>query len=97
MVKDDPSKYKSWKGLLPLNAEQYFSVNSSSKANCKAGSYSPTGLDPCFLCQKGDYQPLEGQSSCFKCSANTTTPGEGSNSSLHCGGNSLYNNCNMFD
>ncbi|XP_015761109.1 PREDICTED: sushi, von Willebrand factor type A, EGF and pentraxin domain-containing protein 1-like isoform X1 [Acropora digitifera] len=54
-------------------------------ASCKAGSYSPTGLEPCFLCQKGDYQPLEGQSSCFKCSANTTTPGEGSNSSLHCG------------
>ncbi|XP_067016111.1 uncharacterized protein [Acropora muricata] len=54
-------------------------------ATCKAGSYSPTGLVPCFPCQKGDYQPLEGQSSCLKCRTNTTTPGEGSNSSVECG------------
>ena len=52
---------------------------------------------PCFSCQKGDYQPLEGQSSCLKCRANTTTPGEGSNSSVECGGKSLNNNCAILD
>ena len=65
-------------------------------AVCKPGSYSPTGLEPCFLCQKGDYQPLEGQRSCLTCSANTTTPGEGFNSSLHCGGNIITDNYTML-
>ncbi|XP_068689881.1 uncharacterized protein [Montipora foliosa] len=75
-------------GLCPprTSTEETRTYNRSGCiASCKAGSYSPTGLEPCFLCQKGEYQPLEGQSSCFKCSANTTTPGEGSNSSVQCG------------
>ena len=78
--------------IIPINTEHYFFFNSSSTAYCKAGSYSPTGLEPCFPCQKGDYQPLEGQSSCFKCSANTTTSREGSNSSGQCESKSLNNN-----
>ena len=78
--------------IISINAEHYFFFNSSSTANCKAGSYSPTGLEPCFPCQKGDYQPLEGQSSCFKCNANTTTSRDGSNSSGQCESKSLNNN-----
>ncbi|XP_067018332.1 uncharacterized protein [Acropora muricata] len=54
-------------------------------AFCKPGSYSPTGMEPCFLCDKGYYQTEEGKQSCLPCSPNTTTPGEGSNNSVQCG------------
>ena len=59
-------------------------------ATCKAGSYSPTGLEPCFFCEKGLYQPSEGQRLCSKCGANTTTPDEGANSSAQCGGTIFF-------
>lgn len=55
-------------------------------AICKAGTYSPTGLEPCLPCEKGSYQELEGQRLCLKCSPDTTTPEEGSNSSMQCKG-----------
>jgi len=53
-------------------------------ALCKPGSYSPTGMEPCFLCGKGYYQQMEGQRLCNKCGENTTTSEAGSNSSVHC-------------
>ena len=56
------------------------------EALCKPGSYSPTGMEPCFLCTKGYYQTMEGQRSCLECSPTLTTPGEGSNSSMQCAG-----------
>ena len=55
-------------------------------ALCKAGSYSPTGMEPCFPCEKGYYQEFEGQSQCTKCNANKTTSGRGSNSTIQCKG-----------
>ncbi|CAH3141747.1 unnamed protein product [Porites lobata] len=57
---------------------------SNCTALCKAGSYSPTGLEPCIQCEKGFYQETEGQRLCIKCGVNTTTPEEGSNSSMQC-------------
>jgi len=60
--------------------------SSSCLALCKPGSYSPTGMEPCFLCTKGYYQTVEGQRSCLECSPTLTTPGEGSNSSMQCAG-----------
>lgn len=54
-------------------------------AVCKAGSYSPTGLEPCFPCEKGFYQEMEGQRLCLNCSVDTTTAEEGSTSSKQCG------------
>ena len=83
---------ETWKGLETVSILSLPFFNSSSTATCKAGSFSPTGLMPCFPCQKGAYQSLEGQRSCLKCRANTTTPGEGSNSSVECGGKNLLNN-----
>ena len=56
------------------------------EALCQPGSYSPTGMEPCFLCDKGYYQTKEGQSSCLECSPNKTTFAEGSNSSTQCKG-----------
>ena len=56
------------------------------EALCQPGSYSPTGMEPCFLCDKGYYQTKEGQNSCLECSPNKTTSTEGSNSSVQCGG-----------
>ena len=61
------------------------------KALCKAGTYSPTGLEPCYLCEKGSYQEMEGQRQCLQCGVNTTTPDEGSNSSAQCAGNENVN------
>lgn len=61
-------------------------VSSFNIATCKAGAYSPTGLEPCFPCDKGYYQQLEGQKNCIQCGENTTTSDEGSNSSMQCGG-----------
>lgn len=55
-------------------------------AICKAGTYSPTGLEPCLPCEKGFYQELEGQRLCLKCGPDTTTPEEGTNSSKQCEG-----------
>jgi len=43
-------------------------------------------MEPCFLCEKGYYQAIEGQKSCLQCSLTETTSGEGSNSSVQCGG-----------
>ncbi|XP_078343207.1 uncharacterized protein LOC144628957 isoform X2 [Oculina patagonica] len=59
--------------------------SSSCLALCKPGSYSPTGMEPCFPCDKGYYQDLEGQLSCLQCGPIQTTPAEGSNSSVQCG------------
>lgn len=56
------------------------------KALCKAGSFSPTGLEPCITCDKGLYQEMVGQRQCLKCSVNETTPAEGSKNSTQCGG-----------
>ncbi|XP_068737640.1 uncharacterized protein [Montipora capricornis] len=58
--------------------------NSGCIALCKAGSYSPTGMEPCFPCEKGYYQEFEGQSQCTKCNADKTTSGRGSNSTIQC-------------
>ncbi|PFX23092.1 Fibropellin-1 [Stylophora pistillata] len=56
----------------------------SCLAFCKAGSYSPTGLEPCLFCKKGLYQEMEGQHLCLKCGSDKTTPAEGSNNSTQC-------------
>ena len=56
------------------------------KALCQAGSYSPTGMEPCFPCGKGYYQDMEGQHQCRECSPKQTTPAEGSKSSSQCAG-----------
>ncbi|PFX23098.1 sushi, von Willebrand factor type A, EGF and pentraxin domain-containing protein 1-like isoform X2 [Stylophora pistillata] len=58
---------------------------SSCFAFCKAGSYSPTGLEPCFPCDKGSYQEVDGKKYCSQCAVNQTTTSEGSNSSMLCG------------
>ena len=62
------------------------------EALCKSGSYSPTGMEPCYLCDKGYHQAMEGQSSCLQCGPNQTTSAEGSNNSMQCGGIYLTDN-----
>ena len=56
------------------------------EALCRPGSYSSTGMEPCYLCDKGYYQTMAGQSSCLACSPTLTTPIKGSNSSMQCAG-----------
>lgn len=76
--------------LLLLHGHYFLTSNSFFlsilTAVCKAGSYSPTGLKPCFPCEKGFYQGTEGQSLCLKCRLDTTTSEEGSTSSKQCRG-----------
>ena len=84
--------------LLLLQAHYFLTTNSFFlsllTAVCKAGSYSPTGLEPCFPCEKGFYQGTEGQRLCLKCGVHKTTSEEGSTSSKQCRGTLLFNNSN---
>ena len=56
------------------------------EALCRAGTFSPTGLEPCMKCEKGFYQEEDGQTVCKRCIEGRTTSSEGSNSSAECGG-----------
>ncbi|XP_020610476.1 sushi, von Willebrand factor type A, EGF and pentraxin domain-containing protein 1-like isoform X1 [Orbicella faveolata] len=61
------------------------SQNSSyCKAFCKKGFFSPTGLEGCYPCEKGQYQNLTGQTECLACGGNMTTPGDGATRSSDC-------------
>ena len=51
---------------------------------CKTGYVSKTGLQPCFPCPRGYFQPQIGQSSCFLCPNNGKTDSTGSKSMLAC-------------
>ncbi|CAH3198766.1 unnamed protein product [Porites evermanni] len=84
-------EYESQESCLPCpqktsTVESRTDHRSSCLAFCKAGSYSPTGLEPCISCEKGFYQEKEGQKGCFKCISATTTPGIGSTAPKECRG-----------
>ena len=55
-------------------------------AFCKKGFVSPTGLEGCYPCEKGQYQNLTGQTKCLACGENMTTPGDGAARSSDCAG-----------
>lgn len=59
--------------------------SSSCLALCRAGTFSPTGLEPCMKCEKGFYQEEDGQTVCKRCIEGRTTSSEGSDSSAECG------------
>ena len=51
---------------------------------CSTGYVSKTGLEPCFPCPRGYFQPQIGQSSCFLCPNNGKTDTTGSKTMLAC-------------
>ena len=51
---------------------------------CSTGYVSKTGLEPCFPCPRGYFQPQLGQSSCFLCPNNGKTDSTGSKTMLAC-------------
>ena len=55
-------------------------------AFCKKGFFSPTGLEVCYPCEKGQYQNLSGQTGCLACGQNMTTSGDGATRSSDCAG-----------
>ena len=59
--------------------DQLFSI-----VPCQPGSFSPTGLSPCFLCDRRSYQPRGESQVCFSCPGTTITLKAGSTSSQDC-------------
>lgn len=63
---------------------------SQCRMRCAKGMYSKTGLEPCAYCDKGFYQPEEGQKDCIRCSGKDSTHGIGSQEKTQC---RYINNC----
>ena len=61
----------------------------SFTANCQAGTYSETGVEPCHPCEQGSYQHGIGKVSCIDCPGLTWTYGEGADDLSKCVGKSL--------
>ena len=53
---------------------------------CGRGTYSKTGVEPCFPCTFGFFQPKAGQSSCIQCPDAKSTLAEGAVQSSECRG-----------
>ena len=53
-------------------------------APCPAGSFSPTGLAPCSLCDRRSFQPRNESRVCFSCPGTTITLKPGSKNSQDC-------------
>ena len=51
---------------------------------CTAGSFSPTGLTPCTLCNRRSFQPRNESRVCFSCPGTTATLKPGSKNSQDC-------------
>ncbi|KAL4236643.1 biological adhesion [Mactra antiquata] len=54
------------------------------KEKCLEGYVSRTGLQPCWPCPRGTYQPKIGKSSCTKCPFGSDTSKKGSSSRTDC-------------
>ena len=55
-----------------------------STVPCSAGSFSPNGLAPCFLCDRRSFQPRKESQVCFSCPGTTITMKAGSKNSQDC-------------
>lgn len=53
---------------------------------CPEGQVSKTGLEPCFPCPRGYFQPDRGKSSCFVCPGSVNTRRSGSTDITECDG-----------
>ncbi len=51
---------------------------------CSPGSYYDMKSSTCKLCQVGQYQSREGQTSCASCTPGYTTTGPGATALIHC-------------
>ena len=56
---------------------------------CQQGYVSKTGLEPCFPCPRGYFQPEQGKSSCFLCPDSVKTRDPGSTDITDCEGISV--------
>ncbi|XP_060574827.1 LOW QUALITY PROTEIN: sushi, von Willebrand factor type A, EGF and pentraxin domain-containing protein 1-like [Ruditapes philippinarum] len=54
------------------------------KEKCAEGYVSRSGLQPCWPCPRGTYQPKGGKSSCIKCPVNSDTAHKASTQSSDC-------------
>ncbi|XP_065668355.1 sushi, von Willebrand factor type A, EGF and pentraxin domain-containing protein 1 isoform X2 [Hydra vulgaris] len=57
---------------------------------CPAGTYSKTGVEPCYPCTMGFYQPWGGQTNCIQCPGLLSTHITGSTNELEC---KVIDNC----
>ncbi|XP_037083875.1 LOW QUALITY PROTEIN: neurogenic locus notch homolog protein 1-like [Pollicipes pollicipes] len=54
------------------------------RAKCAPGTYSATGLEPCFACPRNFFQPIEGANTCFECPTGNMTESEGATTPDQC-------------
>ena len=54
------------------------------RQKCAPGTYSDNGLEPCNLCPRNFYQPLQGQMTCDECPTGNRTINEGSDGIIAC-------------
>ncbi|XP_019616636.1 PREDICTED: sushi, von Willebrand factor type A, EGF and pentraxin domain-containing protein 1-like [Branchiostoma belcheri] len=60
------------------------SNSTDCKHECKPGTFSSNGVQPCTPCNSGEYQPTRGQLSCISCQPATTTLLEGAVNASAC-------------
>lgn len=60
--------------------------NESYLVPCPPGEVSRIGLQPCFPCPDGFYQPHKGEKSCFRCPENSKTGMQGAKNVSACEG-----------
>lgn len=61
-----------------------------SIVRCPTGMFSKTGLEPCSLCPRGQYQPSTGKKDCVACPAPKTTHGLGTSQKAECSCMKIY-------
>lgn len=54
------------------------------RGKCPPGSYSATGLQPCYKCPNNFYQNIEGSQTCNECPSNMKTDGSGATGREEC-------------
>ena len=73
--------------MLSLPEEHVITIWFLSRADpCEKDHVSKTGLQPCFPCPRGYFQPLVGESACFLCPNNAKTATTGSTTMMACEG-----------
>ncbi|XP_022794659.1 sushi, von Willebrand factor type A, EGF and pentraxin domain-containing protein 1-like [Stylophora pistillata] len=71
-------------GVNKTTSKEGSNSSMQCRVPCPPGSYSPTGLAPCTLCNKLSFQPQSESRSCFPCPGTTITNMYGSRNSQDC-------------
>ncbi|XP_019616496.1 PREDICTED: sushi, von Willebrand factor type A, EGF and pentraxin domain-containing protein 1-like [Branchiostoma belcheri] len=75
---DEDSQFRCKRCPYGYSTESDGATNSTDcKRECRPGTFSANGVQPCSPCNKGKYQSTSGQKSCISCPPATTTLLEG--------------------